>query len=50
MRGPVTVLHGMGIADMLLGFFERMPQMVKLWGDIRDFAPERIRIDNVCAE
>lgn len=50
MRGPITILEGWTIADMLLGFLERDPTIIRLWGDVRDFDPERIRIDNLCAE
>jgi hypothetical protein len=35
---------------MLLGFLERSPQMAQVWGDVRDYEPERIRIDGVCVE
>jgi SMI1-KNR4 cell-wall len=50
MRGPITVLDSASITDMLLGFLERAPEIVRLWGDIRDFSPDLIRLDNVCAE
>jgi hypothetical protein len=50
MSGPTTVLPGTTIAGMLLGFLERSPRMVRLWGDVRDFEPERIRIADVCIE
>jgi hypothetical protein len=42
----MTVLDRWTIADMLLGFLERDPAIVPLWGDIRDFDPDRIRLDH----
>jgi SMI1 / KNR4 family (SUKH-1) len=50
MTGPITVLTDTTISGMLLGFLERSPQMVRVWGDVRDFDPGRIRIDDVCIE
>jgi hypothetical protein len=50
LRGPFVVLEGMTIADMFLGFMERLPEMVSIWGDIRDFEPDRLRIDDCCAD
>ena len=50
MRGPITVLNNTTISAMLLGFLERLPQMIRLWGDVRDYDPGRIRIDDVCAD
>ncbi|MBI3412287.1 MAG: SMI1/KNR4 family protein [Planctomycetes bacterium] len=50
MRGPITVLEGVSIADMLLGFLERDPVIVRLWGDVRNFSSDRIRIEDVCSE
>jgi hypothetical protein len=35
---------------MLLGFLERTPQMMRVWGDVREYEPSRIRLDNCCAE
>ena len=46
MTGAVVVLPSMAVSDMLLGFLKRSPPMVTLWGDVRKFPPERIRIDN----
>jgi hypothetical protein len=48
--GPVTVLPDMTISGMLLGYLERSPQMMQVWGDVRDLDPKRIRIDDVCVE
>jgi hypothetical protein len=50
MTGPITVLPNTTISGMLLGFLKRSPRMVRVWGDVRDYEPERIRIDDVCAE
>jgi hypothetical protein len=46
MTGPITVLRDTTIAGMLLGFLERSPRMVRLWGDVREYDPERIRIES----
>jgi len=35
---------------MLWGPLARSPQLVRVRGDVRDFEPERIRIDDVCVE
>ncbi len=50
MRGPITVLPDATISGMFLGFLERSPRMVQLWGDVQDYEPERIRIADVCIE
>jgi hypothetical protein len=50
MEGPITVLPDITISGMLLGFLERSPQMIQVWGDVRDLDPKRIRIDDVCIE
>jgi hypothetical protein len=50
MPGTFMVLTDTTISDMLLGFLERSPQMVQLWGDVRDYDPSRIRIDDVCGD
>lgn len=42
MRGPVSILTNMTISDMLLGYIERRPEMVKLWGDYEDQEPHRL--------
>lgn len=50
MRGPITVLSKTTIAGVMLGFLERSPEMIRLWGDVRDYDPGCIRIDDVCAD
>jgi hypothetical protein len=46
----ITVLPDITISGMLLGFLERSPRMIRIWGDVGDYEPERIRIDDVCVE
>jgi hypothetical protein len=43
--GVLVVLEKTSIAKMFLDFLERKPRMVKLWGDIKEFPPERIQLD-----
>jgi hypothetical protein len=43
--GPIVLLGRMSIAKMILDFLERKPRMVGVWGDIRLYEPERIRVD-----
>jgi hypothetical protein len=42
--GPITVMEKMTIAKMILGWLQRKPQMVKVWGDIDEYEPDRIRL------
>ena len=42
LRGPTFVLRKTTIAKMILEWLDHKPQMVKVWGDIRDYEPERI--------
>ena len=44
VRGPVIIMEKMTIAKMLLGFLEAKPEMFKIWGDVREYEPERIRL------
>jgi hypothetical protein len=50
MEQQIIPLPGITISGMILGFLERSPRMMRLWGDVRDLDPKRIRIDDVCAE
>jgi hypothetical protein len=50
MKGPICMLRDVTISGMFLGFLERSPRMVRIWGNVRDYEPERIRIDDVCIE
>jgi hypothetical protein len=43
--GPIVLLGRITIAKMILDFLERKPRMIAVWGDIRDYEPERIRLD-----
>lgn len=47
---PVQILENETITSLLIGFFERKPEVVGIWGDINDLSPADIRIDDCCAD
>ena len=45
LGGPVRIVEDISITQMMLGFMDRSPRMVDLWGDINDLPEDRKRID-----
>lgn len=43
--GAIINLGRITLAQMILGWLQRTPRMRKVWGDINDFEPSRIRVE-----
>jgi len=50
VQGPLVNLKRTTIAKMILGFLEAKPDMIKIWGDVRSYEIERIRLTEVASE
>ena len=44
LRGPVIVRRNSTIAKLLCDFLDAKPYMAQIWGDVREYEPERIRL------
>ena len=42
--GPITILEDWTIAKMIWQWLQRDPVMIKVWGDINEYEPDRIRL------
>lgn len=50
LRRPIVTRKGMSIADMFVGFLERSPNMVRVWGDVNEMEPHRLYIADCCSD
>ena len=42
--GPITILEKLTLAMLINDWLMRKPHMVKIWGDINEYEPDRIRL------